>query len=78
MSAGLALAAFYGVFAIRLRANQIVAGNGYQHARVGLDAVPLQDPLRRDGFNARNPFEGKFQSVRLLKLGSRAALLPLD
>jgi len=75
MSAGLALAAFYGVFAIRLRANQIVAGMAINMLALGLTPFLCKILYDVTGSTPAIPLKKNFNRSALLKLGSRAALL---
>jgi len=65
MSAGLALAAFYGVFAIRLRANQIVAGMAINMLALGLTPFLCKILYDVTGSTPAIPLKEKFQSVPL-------------
>ncbi len=65
MGAGVALAALYGLFAIRLRANQIVAGMGINLLALGITPFLCKQFYDVTGATPNLPVEDRFQSAPL-------------
>jgi len=64
MGAGVLLAALYGLFVIRFRANQIVAGTAINMLALGLTPFLCKDPLRTwTGQTPAIPVTERFQSA---------------